>query len=394
MVGFRQALQDGLKQSLCGWLGANDENIRGLLRFGLGRGASNKLLSTIVGLTCDLPPLPGTPDVPFTGGQCDELYDIERYAEYSIAPCSNPSAVINITQQLSTIQSQPGPLTYLGEYITEHKSCGGFTKSTSLIGIRSSNGNDFSIGPENQENVGRFVVSNTSYFRVFPTGTTIDGCGDPPPGETPPQTPDGGWRLPPVNITYDNSDNSTSTVNISPVIFAPVVTARGRLSLPVRLEGPDLEGEVTLELGGEDGVNLEIGLPEIPGGDTFIDELPPPQDPDVEAPPTDEGEDERRIIGVVVTTTQIEGTPVTEIYQDGGNPDVFAPDLGLVSFAIAAGDTLGGWTADQRVKNSRTYIPCPAPQGANDVKGTPRSGVTWTLTPVYGARDRAFTEPV
>lgn len=114
-------------------------------------------------------------------------------------------------------------------------------------------------------------------------------------------------------------------------------------------------------------------------------EPPPPVPPDVDTPDEPPPKASYAIIGAIVTTSAIATpTKISTLGQDG-NPDVWFPDLGLVSFLISGGASGYGWTEDIRVKNRRQYVPCPSAKGAVSVSGTPRLGVEWTVTPVYGS---------
>lgn len=100
------------------------------------------------------------------------------------------------------------------------------------------------------------------------------------------------------------------------------------------------------------------------------------------------------IIGVLVTTTEINaGTSLTQIFQEEANPDVWAPNLGYVNFLIRVSADKYGWTVDQPVKNRRHLIPCPWPQGAVSVAGTPRPGVSWDLQPIYATLSASESVP-
>lgn len=96
----------------------------------------------------------------------------------------------------------------------------------------------------------------------------------------------------------------------------------------------------------------------------------------------------RVIVAVLVTVTSIPSS-VSRLYQ-GDNPMVGLPDLGIVQFLCRVGTKDFGWTGDIRVKNERHLIPCPIETGAIRVAGTPRTGVNWTLTPLYSRK----SEPV
>lgn len=112
----------------------------------------------------------------------------------------------------------------------------------------------------------------------------------------------------------------------------------------------------------------------------------PPSPPDVPNPEPDpaDPDGERVIIAAIVTTTAFEFSETTGVIYQGDNPDIYIPTMGYISFGISAATGGRGWTTDIPVKNKQAYIPCPVLSGASSVKGTPKAGVTWTITPVYG----------
>jgi len=114
------------------------------------------------------------------------------------------------------------------------------------------------------------------------------------------------------------------------------------------------------------------------------DSAPPPPPPDVPDPPAPPKKTDPVIVGALVTAAGVEGSANISTLGQQENPDVWFPDLGLVSFLIRTEFGSFGWTEDIRVKNKRQFIPCPWSRGAVKVQGTPRLGVTWTVTPVYG----------
>lgn len=213
------------------------------------------------------------------------------------------------------------------------------------------------------------------------TVTRVDGlpdvCGNPEP--TYPR--DNG------DITFAPELDIDIAPNV-PVQIAPNITVDVDGSINIELPGI---GDVTVDIGGID-INLGEGSPDEPGegapvrpdpGDTDTDPAnpappPPPDDPAVEEP---EEEPEEVIRAVLVTVTNIESSSSLITQED--TPDVYVPDLGLVSFRCRVSDGASGWTPDIRVKNVRCFVPCPYDGGAIDVQGTPRIGVAWTLTPVY-----------
>jgi hypothetical protein len=193
---------------------------------------------------------------------------------------------------------------------------------------------------------------------------------------------DDGSITPAPNIDIDIAPG----VNIGGI---PIVVADVDGTLNIDL--PDI-GDVTIDVGGidvnfnrEDGSDPPSEQPNprpIPD-DTGTDPSDPIPDPPSDDPPTEEPEEqpEEVIRAVLVTVTQPDST--SSIITQEDTPDVYVPDLGLISFRCRVSDSASGWTPDIRVKNLRCFIPCPYDGGAFEVKGTPRVGVEWTLTPVF-----------
>lgn len=393
MVTFREGLISGLRQSLCSWLDDTDANVRGWTEKTFGRSASNPVLSGLKGLVCSSPPLPPVSTPPFVGGQCPGVvYRITGRRMAERRRCSDDSIVAVIDADFE--RTLPGPISGPTR-ADEYGSCDG-TRLQRVVWTWTgvfANGDPalatVAVGNVSSE----YVAAESITFSVSRVDGQPDDCGDPPPVSNPPSTVDGGWPLPPVNIIYDNSTGGTTEINVAPVIFAPVVNVDGSILAPVSIVAPNININANVRLGGPGGIDIDFGERQPPGSDTTVDAPPPPQPPQLEVPPPDDDDTERRIIGVVATVTDIDGNPASEIGQPGGGPTAYVPDLGLVSFAISAGSEGFGWTSVERVKNTRAYIACPAPQGAINVKGAPRPGVTWELTPVYGGRSAAFTEP-
>jgi len=77
------------------------------------------------------------------------------------------------------------------------------------------------------------------------------------------------------------------------------------------------------------------------------------------------------------------------IFQEG-NPDIYIPNLGYVNFLIATGNVLS-WSVDLAVKKRAVSSHARGKGGALRVEGTPRSGVTWQLSPVYALTDDSVT---
>jgi len=232
---------------------------------------------------------------------------------------------------------------------------------------------------------------------VTPTGGGPDTCGDPPI-IVPPAPP--GWNNQEFNFTYQ--DNSTTDVDIEGnfTFTGPVVNFEGEINVPVRID----IGNVNIPINGTLNLNnaeLNINFNNnnyAPSPSPSPDDYRSPDDtPDVPddvpvpvlPPSPDSPQDETTTIirGVIVTVTEVaDNTGI--IFQDG-NPDIFIPNLGYINFLIAVGQRVA-WTSDIPVKNRRNYIECPYQGGAISVEGTPRSGITWSLSPVYATEDEAI----
>lgn len=245
---------------------------------------------------------------------------------------------------------------------------------------------------------------------LAPTGLTPPGCGSQPPD-------DGDWQPGDYNfdidITYSNDDINYYTVPVN-IEFKPAfIDNNFNLKIPVDINlKANLAFNPTFNLNFTADINFNTGdinfnfptppgkePPRVPPPPSFDpppitpDPVPPPPPPDIpepEPPDDDEPYTKRVIVGALVTVLNpSEAVKVGQLGQSG-NPDVFFPDLGLVSFQIRhkAGS---GWTEDIRVKNARQFIPCPWGGGAVSVTGTARQGATMTVTPVYGYPEERLT---
>lgn len=121
-------------------------------------------------------------------------------------------------------------------------------------------------------------------------------------------------------------------------------------------------------------------------GDPRPEPPPPPPPPDVPKPPDREEDSppEPVIRGVLVTVVSDEDALTVGGLAQGDNPNIAIPNYGYVNFFTRLNGSVGGWSPDLPVKNARTLITCPWPGGAQRVEGTPRPGVQWVITPVYG----------
>lgn len=217
-----------------------------------------------------------------------------------------------------------------------------------------------------------------------------DDCGSQYP--TPPPSQPGDRT---TNIDFVYTDNSSNNINIDgSVTFGDmVIGSNNDIKIPFRVTIDDIlpftfNGDISLSTG---DINLNLGNPNYsptfkPNPDGYTTDEPPPPLPDVPTdaiPPSSnqpEGETRRVIRGAFVTTS-MDGSRGSVIDQFD-SPDIIAPNLGYISFAIAVSDRVA-WSSDIAVKNHRWFCECPFEGGAIAVRGTPRPGVEWTITPVY-----------
>lgn len=329
-------------------------------------------------LVCNREPAPGY-DPPFTGGQCPVNYSIvvDIYACVTAGCGTDPN--LGVGTYLGPILAVTGafkPGSGWGVYITTPSGTPFFTIS--------------SAGPT------AYVSWDAVNIRCTRVDGLPDNCGNPSP-QLPPSEP--GDRTTTTTLTYtDNSSDDHSfdvTLRYGDINF----NSNGDLTIPVRITYEDngspatfnanlslTTGDISFNLGNSNyGVNGstnpdKYGTPEAP-------DIPP----DVETPVTppssndDETETTKVLAGVIVTVTA-NSSDATEIFQTD-NPSIYAPNLGYVNFSLAFQGTTA-WSVDYPVKNYRCFIPSPLEGSAIDVKGTPRVGVTWSLTPVYSDVNR------
>lgn len=348
---------------------------------------------------CNREPSP-PPSYPFAGGQCQAVYKIDGTAKETLSDGRVIDSVWQDRRVWGPILSfgyEEQPATGIRVFYCECYGNGNLsnplTVSTRVGMTSSTTGIPDSVS---------FVATVTSIQR---NDGLPDNCGDGP--NAPPRN----ILPPPVDAPdFVYIDDSGNTINV-PLTFAfglAYLDADLNLNLPVTVNiKPDFDIPVTIAPKFDVVFNLGTGdtvfKPSYPPGDEPPDpsdpdrpdnyepspDPPPNNDPSAPDPPPPPNKNElrRAIVACLVTTTSINTTSgVSQLGQDV-NPDVYIPDLGLVSFLIQAGGTSGGWTEDIRVKNRRHFIPCPWPAGAIDVRGTPRPGVNFVVTPIYGYVD-------
>ena len=176
-------------------------------------------------------------------------------------------------------------------------------------------------------------------------------------------------------VTYDDVDGNPIVIvprfEFDPVIVSPT----NDFNLPFNLTYNNfrIKGVVNLNLGGVkfnfgggSGVDNDCCLPSTP-------ENPTPPDPEGEPDPTDEN----RIVGVVVTTTDIGQDANITVVQNPNGPNYHFPDLALVTFRVNI-DGSFYWLAPQKVQIRQQVVPVLWDGGAVAVSVVSRPGVTLT----------------
>lgn len=391
MASLRDAVQDAVTSTACTLLGAastyarNFEGILGAIAPDVGLPVASPAsgLSAAYGLLCDRPPPPLQNPPPFTGGQCvGTSYTIAFTVDF-VTGVTPPNTEVATPESGSLVRTG-AILSFQIE--NNDTSCG--------YRLVTTTGSEF-IGRATFPTFNKNELRNLRGLTVTPNFGQPDNCGDPDPD---PIIPDPDPTGDDIDITYENNEGDTITNNFNITFGSAYLDIDSQINLPVTItNNDDSDFSINANLNFNSGnLNFYVGNPAYPpgsgrppkdsykpGGDL------PPVPPSVVAPipvpfpPDGEAQTEDIIAAVMVTVDEIP-PDITQIFQ-GENPDIFAPNLGYLNFAVAVGET-SAWTADIPVKNLRQFVPCPWDAGAIDVKGTPRPGVNWTITPVYLTR--------
>jgi len=192
-----------------------------------------------------------------------------------------------------------------------------------------------------------------------------DDCGDPE------------LILPPpapitinVDITYEGDDGDI-TIPVGFAFFGAYFDVNGSFNVPVEITGPLFEVNGNIEIFPEFKFEITPGNTNGPGEVDDPGLGPGDPDRDGEEPPLGP---EPTIIGVFVRSNPTNGDRTTLI-PDSPGPDILAPGIATVRFAIRAG-SISAWTEDIRVKGVNEFVYCPVPWGAVNV--SVRSEVGWS----------------
>jgi len=337
MTTFVEGLRQGLKSAYCSQVASSPQwftNLRRVLVPGVLREAADNLYTWV----CDIPPedAPPIPPPTFEGGQCEGV----AYRCFAVVTIDDGSTCQVLPEtELAVLNGPIGGLRSVPD--NQPGSPGSFWF------LDHQNGS-FALGRNGTQNCGSAGWSN---LRVVRVDGLPDDCGDPGP-----DIPDDTDPIEvPVTIVYGDNNEYSLTV---PVIFAPVYVALdGTINVPISIGEINLNG--TLELFPDFNFNPEFNFT---GPDPGPEGDPLPETPDI-PDGTDGGDDdeppepESSVIGVFVDCAiQSSGKP-SGIFREIG-PDIYAPRLGTVKFAVRFGGRLF-WSEDLPIKTLRGYIPNP-----------------------------------
>lgn len=324
---------------------------------------------------------PPDPAPPFTGGQCPTFYTVKLNIN---AKDNNGNDDPNVSYYNPYSKNVLGPITFIGVETSGNQK----TVLVRAQPLPSAPGGVYAYSSFNTQYYSSVTVTVHSITR---TDGQPDNCGDPPPVIP---TPPSNYNDIDFNFTYTTDVNVDVNVGAN-ITFAPsVLNNYGDVIVPIRVsllsDNTIFGGDINLNTG---DININFGNRNYsPSDDPTPDRYRcpdpcPPIPPDVPDPiippsPNDTSDDTVRLLrACIVTVHSIDTKLSTQIFQQD-NPDIYAPNLGYVQFLIAV-NNVTAWTADIPIKNRRHFIPCPWEGGALDVRGTPRVGVEWTITPVY-----------
>lgn len=303
------------------------------------RGASN--------LVCNMPPDDVAPALEggLPNGQCvDTIYQVSSDAVIN----GNPPVFAGSNSGPGPIFREKGPNSPDGE----------------LDVLRDANGSFLSGGGTTAPG-GTFNLVNIS---IVPLNGP-DNCGGQDP-DAPPFNPTD-WTST-NTVMYDDDNGNPTSVDVD-LVFGPAGgDGGGGFSVPFSLDfgnGLDLFGDINLTTG-----DITIGFGNS-SGEGIEPTTPKELDPSVD--PQQAG---LVVVGVrVLSVVDVDATDATEIFQSGGNPNIWAPRLGHISFLYPTPEGTA-WGVDIPVKNTDQIIWSVRPALA--VAGTPNLGTSFTIRPL------------
>lgn len=382
MPDFVAALEEAVKSSLCRMMDGLGDSLWTWGQ-GTGDGALSYLTnpaSFIFRKFCNDEP-PPAPAPPFEGGQCVcRLYNVT-------ASGSDSTGGFSFTAQFW------GPILDLSEGTNPSGTKLKITSYGTGVGACQQ-------GPVANTWGDRILYPPISAQYSISTADGLpDECGSLPT-EDAPLPPN--WNIDNTDITYTNKDGLDLTI---PLVFAwgyadLDFNANFRIPFTLRLGDSTnnnqsiFKGSLNVNTGdityrpltnyygypgpgsGPGDGNPDSNLPEYPSID--LPEQPP-------ITPEEESGKESKLIAAIVTVVSLSSGSIGEIFQEG-NPNIKIPNLGYINFFHRTGKISGAWSEDIPIKNTRQYVPVPFNGNVIDVRGTPRLGVTWVITPVFDTK--------
>lgn len=399
-MSFINSVRDGVASAACFvlgsaanaeqlWLGVVNQAIDGVT----GEPSyqplpMNGLITAANRALCNREP-PELVQPPFSGGQCPIRYGpIEYQWTYESSTEGPRTSFDNFRGPLRFSSPERDEGTNVTRVFITH-----FGKNTPAVSPSPITEQFSSVATIDPEETASFTINSIGTLGGLP-----DDCGDPP-------IPVPVRRLPtPVTVNnFNYIDNSSNVINLGDVNFQvgfANINVDGRVYIPVQVQFPDFNLDVDLNLNGEIDIDVDIAFgggkrprpqptdPEVPDTPDTPDPIPPL--PDVPVP--EDPNEERVIIGALVTSTITDPLRASVIGQ-GDNPDIYIPKLGHINFLVRIRNGGVAWLSDIPVKNTKNLIPVDWPYGAVGVEGTPELGVSFDIQPVYDVRERPRFTP-
>lgn len=368
MVTFREAVADALGSAACAVIAVNDDAVKLFGRIApplAGAADYANFFAPLRTQFCNDDPADYVPpSAPYQGGECPINYNAfweTRVFQSGVGYVWQARSRTGV-QMVGPIAIDPGQ---------DLPGCGPGEQYANESAV-PSRGVPFLIG------TGGCTDIKPSYrnLQFLPS----DGLPPDPNCDPPIPQPEPGPVERPINITFDTDIGGT--VNVSgDVVFSPAFsTGDFNIRVPFSLDLGGFTWIGDLQLAPSFDLEISPVFRFGNGGSADPDPIAPRNPSDPEPPEPEPGEP--AIIGVIVRSVLIGEQRQTSIATTG-QPTIFAPRLGSVSFAINAG-LVSAWTPDIDVKNRDCYVPCPAPQGAVAVSASPVPGVEMTFVPVRG----------
>lgn len=392
MANFLDGLAETVNRGFCVVLGGVAQQAE-ILQYVLepGFGQQYNPFPGLYAQNCPLDP-PPQPSFGIAGGQCEGVnYRVEVY--YTVTPTQPPGAPIPGVTALNSQQVVRSPTLFVSRNQSNNVWSVIFrSRDNADFPVTVFNGNPFN---------GKAEVTIDNVVIIRQDGQP-DTCGNPP-GDNEDYQP--GDNIYNDNVTYVDNTSSTVNIPVSLVFGYATVNIDGTLNIPINAQfalNPTFNGNFNFNVNTGDLVpsfdnpSAPIVPPGAdPGGYSPSGDIPSPPDsipdsPELPPPTSEPTERQRLLTGCIVTTQVLDGNE-TILFQEE-NPDIYIPSLGYVQFLIKVRGA-SAWTNDIPVKCLRTFIPCPFEGGAIDVKGTPRYGNEFEVTPVYVYRTFNPTYP-